>query len=81
MNKNLIKDCQYVTVHYRRIVLTHGMGNARHEIPPSKLVAGPTPMFLNMGPAAMGKPQAKSERRMVLADVALAAYIPYSSTK
>ena len=59
----------------------HGTGRARHAIAPSSDAAGPTPRFLNIGLAASGRPKASNDRRKVLADVALAAYGPYESTK
>lgn len=50
-----------------------GTGKAKHEIPPSTLDAGPTPMFRNMGRAAKGRPQASNDRKKVFALTALAA--------
>ena len=50
-----------------------GTGNNKHDTPPSRLAAGPTPKFSNMGRAATGIAHARTERRIVLADTALAA--------
>jgi hypothetical protein len=53
-----------------------GTGKARHAIPPSRLQAGPTPKFRNIGRAASGRPKASRERINVLAAKALAAKGP-----
>lgn len=58
-----------------------GTGKAKHEMPPKQLDAGPTPRFLNIGRTAIGSAQASTDRRMVLADTALAAKTPYVSTR
>jgi hypothetical protein len=51
-----------------------GTGNARRDIPPSILEAGPIPSPKNMGLAANGIPQAIKQRRRLFAAMALAAY-------
>lgn len=53
-----------------------GTGNAKHEIPPSRLAAGPMPKFSNKGRAAIGIAHARIDRRIVFADTALAANGP-----
>lgn len=58
-----------------------GTGSAKQQTPPSKLDAGPRPRFSNIGRAAMGIAHARTDRRMVLAETALAAYGPYVSTR
>lgn len=58
-----------------------GTGSARHDIPPRRLAAGPTPKFSNIGRAAIGKAHAKTERRIVFAETTLEAKGPYVSTK
>ena len=51
----------------------NGAGNARQEIPPSTLAAGPTPKLRNMGLAASGSPAAMRHLSRLLAETALAA--------
>jgi hypothetical protein len=53
----------------------NGTGMASVAIPARIDMAGPIPRLWNMGWAARGRPAAKMERRMVLAAIALAAYI------
>lgn len=50
-----------------------GTGNAKQEMPPNRLDAGPTPKPSNMGRAAMGIAHARRERKIVFAETALAA--------
>jgi hypothetical protein len=59
----------------------NGTGMAITATPPNKDIAGPTPRLLNMGVAARGNEAAKALLRSVLADVALAAYKRYVSTR
>lgn len=58
-----------------------GTGMAIVATPPRIDIAGPTPRAWNMGLAARGSPAAKILRRKVFAEVALAAYTPYVSTR
>jgi len=51
----------------------NGTGSARHATAPRILPAGPTPSRRNIGLAASGSPNAKNERRNVLAETELAA--------
>lgn len=50
-----------------------GTGIATAATAPIMLIAGPTPRFLNMGPAASGSPAAIRLRKNVFAAVADAA--------
>lgn len=52
---------------------SNGTGNAAQEIPPSRLAAGPISRLNNIGRAAMGIAQARTDRRIVLAETVLAA--------
>lgn len=47
-----------------------------HEIPPSNVAACATPIFMNIGRAAIGSPAATSERMIVFAEIALAPMDP-----
>lgn len=58
-----------------------GTGMAMIAMPPKRDIAGPTPRLWNMGVAARGNEAAKALLRSVLADVALAAYNRYVSTR
>ena len=51
----------------------NGIGNAKHEMPPKRLAAGPVPMLRNIGLAAKGRAHANSDRKKVFAATALAA--------
>jgi hypothetical protein len=51
---------------------SRGTGNSTQEIPPRRLAAGPLSRFTNIGRAAMGIAQARTDRRIVLAGTALA---------
>jgi hypothetical protein len=53
-----------------------GTGSAKHDMPPRRLHAGPTPKFVNRGLAAKARPQANKLRKKVLPAIALAAKGP-----
>jgi hypothetical protein len=54
----------------------NGTGRAKQEMAPSRLAAGPTPMFKNIGLAAKGIAHDNRERKNVLAAIALDAKGP-----